>query len=78
MPDNHCLCKKPRCRPGRPLCRRADSRRNRTCKCGNYHYPHRQGSGLCAANPAANDRMNALVHGDAGNDTQHESSTNGG
>ncbi len=59
-----CYCKKKGCRPGRPLCRRVDARkRNATCYCTNYHYPHRAGSGLCIENPKGQERMNELCYG---------------
>lgn len=54
-------CRKPACRKARPLCRRADNARNGQCNCGNYHFPHRVGSGRCQANPSATARMWAEV-----------------
>lgn len=35
------------CRPGRPLCRWRRKTRWGVCLCGNYHFPHRLGSGAC-------------------------------
>lgn len=52
-----CYCKRPECRPGRPLCRRTDNPRNVTCTCDHYHYPHRAGSGRCVQNPEGMARM---------------------
>ena len=59
----HCYCLKRACRRGRRLCRATDNRRNVTCFCANYHYPHRIGSGLCQFNPKGAERMNALAWG---------------
>jgi len=80
-PIRGCTCTDParlggkhKCTPGRPRCRRTDSRRNRTCLCGGYHYPHREGSALCTANPRHQERLNALLWGpDAANDTEPDS-----
>ncbi len=71
-PIRGCTCKDPyrlgskhKCTPGRPLCRRTDSKRNRTCLCGGYPFAHREGSGNCSANPTSTERMNALAYGPA-------------
>jgi len=61
--DPYRLGSKHKCTPGRPLCRRTDSKRNQTCYCGGHHFPHRLGSGTCMANPRAQERLNELVHG---------------
>jgi hypothetical protein len=65
-----CTCANPyrlgskhKCTPGRPLCRRTDSKRNRTCNCDAYPYVHREGSGRCFANPNSTERMNELAYG---------------
>jgi len=58
-----CSCGRKGCRRARPLCRRRDNPRNKTCTCGNYHFPHRTGSGLCANTERGASRMNALVYG---------------
>lgn len=39
-----------KCRPARPRCRWR-RRENGLCHCVAYHYPHREGSGLCIEGP---------------------------
>ena len=80
-PIRGCTCTDPdrlggkhKCTPGRPRCRRADSKRNRTCLCGGYHYPHREGSAQCSANPSHAQRLNALAWGSPpANDSEPDS-----
>lgn len=81
-----CTCTDParlggkhKCTPGRPRCRRTDSKRNRTCLCGGYHYPHREGSALCTASPKHTERLALVLYGpppellsDPANDTEAE------
>jgi len=45
-------CRKPGCRRGRPLCRKARSatEKYRVCECGGYQFPHRRASGACQYN----------------------------
>ena len=69
-PIRGCTCTDParlggkhKCTPGRPRCRRTDSRRNRTCLCAAYHYAHREGSGRCTAHPLHVERMNLVLYG---------------
>jgi hypothetical protein len=59
-----CYCKRKGCRPGRPLCRRADAKpRNARCYCCAYAFPHRVGSGACLSNPKGPERLNELIYG---------------
>lgn len=48
------------CRPGRPRCRWR-RREAGICRCGAYHYPHRDGSGRCGEPEA----LDAWAHGPA-------------
>lgn len=61
--DPYRLGSKHKCTPGRPLCRRTDSKRNATCSCAGSHYPHRVGSSVCLTNPRAGERLNELAYG---------------
>lgn len=58
-----CSCKRKGCRKGRPLCRRKDSKRNQTCGCPAYGWPHRVGSGRCFHSKKGAEKMNALAYG---------------
>lgn len=71
MSTRGCTCADPyrlgsrhKCTPGRPLCRRTDNKRNRTCGCAGYHFPHRVGSALCIHNQSSGERLNAVLYGD--------------
>ena len=52
----------PGCRPGRPRCKwhRKVNPKWKTCNCGNMHFPHRRGSGLCELSPNQKAREEAL------------------
>ncbi len=54
-----CPCRKPGCRRARPLCASMakKSPRYKPCYCSAYHYPHRNGSGLCFAHPEHQKRQ---------------------
>lgn len=55
-------CTNANCRPGRPRCKWCRTRRQKrsgkwtVCRCDNYHFPHRKGSGLCGNDAAMNLR----------------------
>jgi hypothetical protein len=52
-------CRKPGCHPARPKCRamRKVKPNQRVCNCGNYGFPHRVGSPLCASNVRSAELM---------------------
>ena len=53
-----------RCRISRPLCRKM-RRRKGLCGCDGYHYPHREGGGLCAFARRAAHFRNLVLYGPA-------------